>query len=114
MNNSTFTMTNAIATKIFDDEKFRDSFINLYYRWQDESAYEDINEYRNYLNGIIQNVTGIADLQIAKMTGRPFKITIKCDYEFTLKNGEKRIHPAHVMYSFNSKGSYEMNIKPIK
>ena len=62
------------ASRIIDklnskDDKTFDVMCNLYYRWQDEKEYEDINDYLEIIRKHIP--------EAEKMTKRPFGVLVR-------------------------------------
>jgi hypothetical protein len=69
------------------------TFINLYFRWQDEYEYEDIKDYQLPLNSLATK----CGVSITKMNKRPFG----CDFSVAGKNFTIKVTSRS--YSYSSK-----------
>ena len=58
---------------LIDDTEFQELAGDLFFRWKDESGYEDVNDYAAPL----QNVVFVNGLSILKMTKSPFGLHVK-------------------------------------
>lgn len=58
-----------LANKIYED--IEETIINLFYRWQEEKDYEDINDYALLIKPMIEQNGGI----LLNMNKRPFGVT---------------------------------------
>lgn len=64
---------------IVNNEKVGNTFFNLFDRWLDESAYEDINEYGKVIANVIKNEFPQYGIELKKSTKKPFGVVISID-----------------------------------
>jgi hypothetical protein len=57
-----------VAKTIFESKKLEDALCNLYSRWMDERAYENINDYGNVMKPLVEQ----HGATFVKATKRPF------------------------------------------
>lgn len=68
-------MTTNLTSELVNNEKIGNTFFNLYDRWQDESEYEDINEYGKVIALTIATEFPY-DVKLIQTTKRPFGVKI--------------------------------------
>jgi hypothetical protein len=64
-----------LLKELVNNEKIGDTFFHLYERWQDESKYEDINEYGKTIALTIATEFPY-DVKLIQTTKRPFGVKI--------------------------------------
>ena len=64
-----------LLKELVNNEKIFNTFFNLYDRWQDESEYEDINEYGKVIALTIATEFP-CDVKLVQTTKRPFGVKI--------------------------------------
>lgn len=68
-------MTTNLTSELVNNKKVANTFFNLYDRWQDESEYEDINEYGKVIALTIATEFPY-DVKLIQTTKRPFGVKI--------------------------------------
>lgn len=59
---------------VINDDNVLDAFAYLYFRWQDECMYEDINEYGKSL---CERISKIENVDFVEATSEPFGVKVK-------------------------------------
>ena len=91
------TFNKTMMDSLLDNEGFCRSMFNMARRWNDESLYEDINDYGKTLEGILNGIFKTGDFTgHLKMTKRPFGFIINAPYMFNLKGGGQKAFPAKI------------------
>lgn len=85
-----------IITQIINNDKIANTFFKLFYRWQDEKEYEDINDYgETIVNAINENIEGKYKVTLIKATQRPFGVKVKINnrrFHFTIEKRKANIN----------------------
>lgn len=106
--------TQLMMDSVLENRGFCDGLYNLACRWQDEHLYEDIRDYATPLEGMLGRMFPAKDFRgQVTMTKRPFGIKFNAPFQFTLKDGRKRILPAELQVKVSlSKGEIGWKVTP--
>lgn len=72
-------MTYEERIKLVNDKEVNDVMLNLYFRWEDEGEYEDINDYGKIISSRVGKALPNREVKFIKGTKRPFGAKMKID-----------------------------------